>query len=55
MKATPEWVKGIIAHPTYTRSDYARFQAQLRKARKYGLLEMMQRLLKQKHSKTTTT
>jgi hypothetical protein len=54
MKATlnADWVKGIVNHPSYCQQDYARFQAQLRQQRKYGLLEMMQTMLKQKHSKT---
>jgi hypothetical protein len=45
---TPEWVKGIVASDNYTQQDYARFQAELRRRKKTGLLQMMQQLLKKK-------
>lgn len=44
---TSDWVKKVVAHP-YTLQDYARFQAELRRRKKTGLLEMMQRLLREK-------
>jgi hypothetical protein len=52
MKYSATWVLKLINHETYCKEDYARFQSQLRAAKKYGLLEMMQRMLKEKYSNT---
>ncbi|PTX14425.1 hypothetical protein C8N40_11190 [Pontibacter mucosus] len=48
---SPEWVKGIVKHEGYTAEDYRRFQEELKRRKKTGLVQMMQQLLKQKFNR----